>query len=204
MSRASIWDEVWADYDRRHPPAPVPPASRPPSARLLASRAALAPARAARPRALAGMLLVGILALLGAWTGTAGYSVLEVARHVDAADAPSLEGRVDWPSLRRSLMAAFHGAVPAGPDDETFLHAMASDMARRAATPGALLTMIRDRLRPDAFLPPVPLLQAVRSMRVIGAGTMELDLGDRLTLRLATDPAAPLRWQIVAVRFTDA
>jgi hypothetical protein len=206
-----LWDEVWADYDRRRSVAMVVPAAARPMSQRQAVR------RGVRGRAVAG--LVGLLLSLSCATGYAAAPFQAVQALLAAVQRQSLSelaAQVDWAAVQadQARQLALLAAVPAAGLDgaEGFLQGMARDVAGGLGRPEALLAALRARLgaaegggwQVVSILP-----EGLARLRVTLAGAAAetgLDgpaTAPEVALTLALRDPWRLDWQVVAVDLAE-
>lgn len=203
---AAEWDEVWADYDRRHPrraqkgkPEPAPDVTRP-----AFGTGAPPPARSTTRRpswrvALGAATLAGV-----AWLGLSGATVWQAAAAVERRDAIALAQHMDVEAVQAGLRQSLTRLAnrPETPDAAAFLAGMAEDIAGAWATPAGLAEVARVRGVSYGAAN-----EALRAARPVGLTALELPMGTPvgaappITLRMELrDGGMAPRWQVTEVR----
>ncbi len=201
MMSDTEWDQVWKDYDARHP-APVPAAL---PARPAFNAPAEAPPSAPRSRSRRGRALVWALLPLTAlaWIATPYATAWHLATALEGRDHATLAQHLDPVALQGAVRAALNPTVAEGEQANAFLAALADDIAAGWASPAALSEVARARgVRPGMTT------EGVRRAVPVGLTKFELPLQGAaspmtLQLELKQEGLAP-RWQVTGVRLDQA
>jgi hypothetical protein len=210
---ASLWDEVWAEYDARRAalarPAEIAQPRAEPEARpaqatplpLEGSRAAAS--GAARWRWPLRLATLGLAAALLAYAASPLAAAVNVAAAVQRADTAALAGQADWERLRPGIearLATLAGERLDGPPPG-FVRQMQSDLAARLASPQGLGAL----LGANAPLGEAPAREWLQGAQPLEGGRWTVTLARPETPSRATtltfelqDPLR-LRWQVVDV-----
>ncbi|MGK7866505.1 DUF2939 domain-containing protein [Falsiroseomonas sp. E2-1-a20] len=195
---ASDWNDVWAEYDARHPACPaVPaPAAYPPRPTLEVPDAPVARRRRTRPLL---ALLVPILGL--AWVSAPYATAWQVGHAIDALDPARMSRHLDLPALQSAVREGLDLGPVATETGQAaaFLHGMAQDITAAWAEPAALAQVALAR-----GVTPGAATEALRRTVPIGLTRFEMPLRGHvapvtLHLELAGDALAP-RWLVTGVK----
>ncbi|WP_304814422.1 DUF2939 domain-containing protein [Falsiroseomonas sp.] len=204
---AASWDEVWAEYDSRHP-APAPArhiAPRPAmAASPVAASGAAAPRRAGRSRRVwSALVLLPMLAL--GWMSSPYATAWGLAQALEARDGAQMSRHLDLPAVQATLRETLLPHAAGGdrtPEARAFLAGMAEEIAAAWASPTALAEVARAR-----GIPAGAAAQALRSTVPTGLTRFEMALEGsvapiRLQIELTGAAPAP-RWQVTGVRMEN-
>ncbi len=194
QANASLWDQVWEEYDRRQRSMPALQAAGPP---------ARPRPKAAWGRRLRMAVAAGIVASATAYALMPLLAAARMGEALVAGNAGTLAMAVDWTSLPEGIDRAMgesieqHSGAAAA-----FLTGMAGEVRGALATPEGLLAVLRDRL---------PIGQPVNGLGMIGAiqplDGRRLRVGlhapgdgrEAVTITLALHDLLRLRWQVVGL-----
>lgn len=193
MSRAALWDEVWAEYDARHARVPTP-APRP------ARRPAAAPVRRRRPW---GLLALGVTAALLVYAASPLAAAVQLVAAVQRADATALTAQADWERMRPAIearleaMAAqrLEGPAPA------FVRQMQAELAARLASPQGVGALVSG----PSLGSMAPAREWLQGARPVEGGRWNVTLARpeaperAATVTLELQDPLRLRWQVVQV-----
>jgi len=204
---AASWDEVWAEYDRRHP-APAQVRHAPPQPELAASPVAASGGEVRRQsgrsrRTWSALILLPMLAL--GWMGSPYAVAWNLAQALEARDGVEMSRHLDVPAVQAALRDSLMPHATAGdrtPEARAFLAGMAEDIAAAWASPTALAEVARAR-----GVPAGAAAQALRGTVPTGLTRFEMALeGSVAPIRLQIEltGAAPTpRWQVTGVRMDN-
>lgn len=192
---ASDWNDVWAEYDARHPARPAAE-SYPPRPTLEAPEAPVARRRRAWP------LLALLVPILGVtWMCAPFATAWQVGHAIDALDPARMSRHLDMPALQlavRDGMDLGPVATEAG-QAAAFLNGMAKEITAAWAQPEALTQVALAR-----GVTPGAATEALRRTVPVGLTRFEMPLRGHvapvtLHLELAGSALAP-RWLVTGVK----
>lgn len=196
---AALWDEVWAEYDARHPRLPPKPATPPLPAREQH------PARAPRaPRRWRWRLLVtGLAAALLAYAASPLAAAVQIAAAVQRADGAAMVPQVDWERLRPAIEARLEAMAAQRLDGPApaFVRQMQAELAAQLASPQGLGALVGGAgARGEA-----PAREWLQAAQPLDGGRWSVTLARpeaptrATTLTLELQDPLRLRWQVVEV-----
>jgi len=202
---AMSWDEVWAEYDSRHPaPAPVRQTPPRPEIAVPPARGREAGRRASRSRSAWATLAALPLLALG-WMGSPYATAWSLAQALETRDSAEMSRHMDVPAVQAALRESLMPHATTGertPEARAFLAGMAEEIAAAWASPTALAEVVRAR-----GVPAGAAVQALRGTVPTGLTRFEMALEGsvapiRLQIELTGAAPAP-RWQVTGVRMEN-